>query len=172
MSRQALFAIDNDGAIHEKKKCTACSLWAGDWLHTNCMDGLGKPGATLFFVGQAPGKEDDNNGQPMTGYNGRLFRDYLNKARIRTEEVYITNALKCCLFEKEPTTTMFNACKDHLQRELEHIKPKAIVVVGAKALLWLTGFSGVSKARRRSLPCVLDPKIPVYSIPIPLHLAT
>ena len=120
MSRQPLFVIDNNDQVRTDFKCTSCVLWKGHGLQSNCMKGKGPEGAFLFFAGMAPGKDDDRIGVPMTGYNGKLFHDYLRKAKISKDKVFITNCLKCCFFEKEPTQTMFNACARPPQARTGH----------------------------------------------------
>lgn len=150
-----------DGQVVEQK-CTACSLADNPKLKTNCMAGLGKPGASLMFVGKAPGTEDDGIGQPMTGANGRLFNDLLDNAGFQRNEYYITNCVKCAPMDAPLKDKHWASCKSHLKHELKTVKPLAIVAVGAEALKWLTGQSGVKKLRRHGIPSLVDHNLLVF----------
>lgn len=165
----------SDGEIRTGMKCTSCDLCSNPKLQTNCMSGTGNPGATFMFVGFAPAEEDDRIGYPMTGRNGKLFYSLLNRAGYDTSSVYVTNTIKCSTFGADPKKRQWDACSEHLKDELRRIKPKCVVAVGAKALEFLTGQTGVRRLLRTSIPCLLDENIFVYAINQPaaiFHTAT
>src|SRR5436190_567567 len=158
-----------DGQVLDQR-CTACDLSDNVNLKSNCMSGIGPKQAQLMFVGKAPGNEDDGIGKPMTGANGRLFTELLREAGINLDTVYITNCVKCATYNKELKTKHFTACKNHLLQEIRSVQPKAIVAVGAEALEWLTGETGIKKLRRHGLPCTLDQHLLVFPIGQPAQL--
>lgn len=129
-----------------------------------------------MMVGHACAPEDDSIGKPFTGANGRLFRDLLAHAGIASlRECYFTNCCKCALYtkrdqKKELKKKHWKACQPHFIKELEHVQPKVLVALGAQAFAWLTGFSGVAKFYRKSLPCVLNEDIPVFPLRQPAQL--
>lgn len=169
MGKFDLIKVLGDGQILTDLKCTACNLCENPELKTNCMPGSGR-GGNLMFIGQAPGIEDDGIGAPFTGSYGLLFDRLLELAGIDRESVYISNCLKCTLAGRKPSDTYWKACQTHLKKELEEVKPVAIVAVGAQALKWLTGIGGVTKFKKIGLPCQLDPRIFVYPIEQPISL--
>ena len=168
MSQISLFNLV--GGQVKVQQCTACPLADNKLLRTNCMAGVGPLNPTFLFAGFAPGNEDDEIGKPMTGKNGRLFQDLLREARIPFESVYTTNCLRCAPYDTEPKIGHYNACKSHLKAEIERVKPKAIVAMGAQAMTWLTGQNGIKKLRRKGMPCLLAPELLVFPIIQPAQL--
>lgn len=168
MAQPSLFNLVGDTVLIQK--CTSCALCDNLSLKTNRMNGKGPKSADLMFVGKAPGTEDDDIGEPMTGANGRLFHQLLKEAGIEADRVYITNCLKCAPYEAELKDKYFLQCKTHLKQEIEEIKPKAIVAVGAEALSWLTGESGIKNLRKHGLPCTIDDQLLVFPIWQPAQL--
>lgn len=168
MAQSSLFNLV-DGIVLQQR-CTQCDLANNSGLVTNRMDGVGPVGADLFFAGFAPGNEDDKIGQPMTGANGRLFRELLKEAGLDPDRQFITNCLKCALYEQKAHDKHWKECKTHLKGELARIKPKAIVAVGAQALTWLTGESGIKNLRKHGLPCEVDDQLLVFPIWQPAQL--
>ena len=146
------------GKVRTDLKCSACSLHDNCNLRTNKMSGVGPKPASIMFIGVAPGVEDDGIGQPMTGANGRLFRELLRDAQIRIDDVYVTNCLLCAVYDVTPAEKHWKECQHHFRKELEEVKPKVIVAVGADALRWMTGNSGIKKLLRHVLPSIIDPK--------------
>ena len=126
------------------------------------MSGTGRAVATFIFAGHGPGIEDDAGGKPFIGGSGRLLRTLMAEASLPENTVYFTNALKCCSFGEKPKDGHWKKCKGHFARELEEVKPKAILTFGPSAFKWLTGFGGAGKFRRRGFPCILDPSVTVY----------
>jgi DNA polymerase-1 len=158
-----------NGVVRKDLKCTACSFHNNSKLQTNCMSGVGPTPAEIMFVGVNPGVEDDGIGKPMleTSPNGRLFHEILKLAGINPDETFITNFVKCSSYEANTTDKHAKACKPHLLREIERVKPKVIVAVGAQAVTWLTGQSGIKRLRRHALPCLWNPKLPIVPMQQP-----
>jgi len=170
MSQHTLF-YKQGNKIVTGLRCTQCELAANPQLKTNCMRGTGNTrNPTYMFVGLAPGNEDDGIGRPQTGANGRQLMQLLSEAGIDTRDCYFTNCLKCSLFGENSKEAHWKGCKHHFLKELGEIKPTVVVAVGAQAISWLTGHSGVTKLRRKLLPLADDFSQYVYPIRQPAAL--
>lgn len=161
----ALFAVDSSGKVRKNLPCVSCDLSKNSRLQCNKMPGEGNRSSPQFlFSGYAPGDEDDAFKRPMTGANGRLFREMVALAGIDLREQFTTNCIRCAPFDKEPQKKHWQACQKHFLRDLEEIKPQAIVALGARAFFFLTGYTHVRRFKRTAAPCLLDPDIPVYVV--------
>lgn len=165
-----LLAVLDDGSVKRDLACTNCDFAFEPQLQANFMRGTGPAGADFMFVGHAPGDEDDAIGRAFTGANGRQFRTLLKAANIREARCRFSNCLRCAPYGKEPQKRHWKACQANLREEIQRIKPKAIVSLGARAFNWLTGFTGPRKLRRHGFPCLLAPDIYVYPILQPAAL--
>lgn len=116
----------------EVRQCTKCGLCT---TRTNVVFGVGNPRAELVFVGEAPGVEEDRQGEPFVGRAGQLLTTIIVKAmKMRREDVYICNVLKCRPPEnRDPNPEEIYHCEPHLLRQLEVIKPKIICALGRVA---------------------------------------
>jgi len=111
--------------------CRECNLWKG---RTNFVFGVGNPHADLVLVGEAPGREEDLQGEPFVGRAGRLLDKILAAINLKREEVYICNILKSRPPEnRTPHQDEIDACLPYLETQLEIINPKLIVALGATA---------------------------------------
>ena len=127
-------------------KCRACPLWK---TGTQTVFGEGPTKAQVVVVGEQPGDQEDRAGRPFIGPAGRLLDEALVAAGIDRDEVYVTNAVKHFKWEprgklrihKKPSVKEINACRPWLDAELEAIKPKLIVALGATAAQGLLGSS-------------------------------
>jgi uracil-DNA glycosylase family 4 len=119
-----------DALIRQSEKCGLKKT------ATNLVFGEGNPDAHIFFVGEAPGFEEDKQGRPFVGRAGQLLTDIITKGiGIRREDVYIGNVLKCRPPEnRTPTPEEIIACGPYLTRQLQIIHPKVIVALGASAV--------------------------------------
>ncbi|MCX8063735.1 MAG: uracil-DNA glycosylase [Candidatus Hydrogenedentes bacterium] len=116
----------------EVKVCTKCGLHK---TRTQTVFGSGNPKAQLVFVGEAPGAEEDKQGLPFVGRAGQLLTDIIVKGmKMRREDVYICNVLKCRPpNNREPNPMEVYYCEPYLLRQLEIIKPKVICALGRVA---------------------------------------
>lgn len=114
------------------KACTACRLCQG---RTQTVFGVGNPYADLVFVGEAPGESEDRQGIPFVGLAGQLLTDIIVKGmKIRREDVYICNVIKCRPpGNRNPAPDEVAQCEPFLIRQLELIRPKVICALGAYA---------------------------------------
>lgn len=108
--------------------CTKCSLG-----HTrkNFVFGVGNPNADLVLVGEAPGADEDEQGEPFVGRAGQLLNKILEAIHFKREEVYICNILKCRPpNNRDPQPNEIELCEPYLWKQLEIIKPKLILCLG------------------------------------------
>jgi uracil-DNA glycosylase family protein len=124
--------------------CRACDLWEKS---TQTVFGEGSRRATVLFVGEQPGNDEDLAGKPFVGPAGRLLDEALAEAGIDRSLVYLTNVVKHFRWEprgkrrihKRPNQQEIVACRPWLQAESAWIKPKIIVLLGATAAQALLG---------------------------------
>jgi uracil-DNA glycosylase len=109
--------------------CQRCKLAPH---RTKLVFGVGNPEADLVFVGEAPGQDEDQRGEPFVGRAGQLLTEIITKGmKIRREDVYIANIIKCRPPQnRDPEPDEIAACEPFLKHQLELIKPKAIVTLG------------------------------------------
>jgi uracil-DNA glycosylase len=122
----------------EVAACTACALAPG---RTRTVFGVGDPSARWLFVGEAPGAEEDQRGEPFVGQAGRLLDNMLASIGIaRGEGVYIANIVKCRPpGNRNPEAAEAQACSAFLRRQVELIRPTLMVALGKIAATNLLG---------------------------------
>jgi DNA polymerase len=126
-------------------ECTKCDLCK---TRTNSVPGKGNFHSDVIFVGEAPGKNEDEKGEPFIGIAGKKLSIALEEAGISREEVYITNIVKCRPPKNRvPTATERETCQDYLKQEISIIKPKIICILGNTAFNSLLGGSEIIKFR-------------------------
>jgi uracil-DNA glycosylase len=126
------------------KNCQACDLWARG---TQTVFGEGHRRAELMFVGEQPGDSEDLEGRPFVGPAGKLLDRVLEEVGIDRDAVYVTNVVKHFKWEprgkrrihKKPNASEIAACRPWLDAEIELVKPRAIVCLGATAAQALLG---------------------------------
>ncbi|WP_456377168.1 uracil-DNA glycosylase [Thiolapillus sp.] len=111
--------------------CTACELHAS---RTRTVFGTGDESAQLMIVGEAPGAEEDRQGEPFVGRAGQLLNAMLHAIGLAREAVYITNILKCRPpGNRNPTAEEAAKCRPFLMQQLSLVKPKVMLAVGGVA---------------------------------------
>jgi uracil-DNA glycosylase family 4 len=126
-------------------KCTNCDLCK---TRTNSVPGKGNFHSNVIFVGEAPGKNEDKNGEPFIGVAGKRLSMALEGAGISRDEVYITNIVKCRPPKNRvPTAIERETCKEYLKQEIIIIKPKIICILGNTAFNSILGGSEITKFR-------------------------
>jgi len=118
--------------------CTRCKLAGG---RTNLVYGVGAADADLMFVGEGPGHDEDVRGEPFVGRAGQLLTEIITKGmKLRREDVYIANVVKCRPpNNRNPETDEIASCMPFLQRQIELVAPRAIVALGTFAAQTLLG---------------------------------
>jgi len=126
-------------------KCTKCELCK---TRTNAVPGKGNFQSDVIFVGEAPGRNEDKNGEPFIGVAGKKLSIALEEAGISRDEVYITNIVKCRPpNNRVPNTDERDTCKEYLKQEISIIKPKLICILGNTAFNSILGGSEITKFR-------------------------
>lgn len=126
-------------------ECIKCDLCK---TRTNSVPGKGNFKSSVIFVGEAPGRNEDKNGEPFIGAAGKKLSAALEAAGVSREEVYITNIVKCRPPKNRiPTSTERETCQDYLRQEISIIKPKIICILGNTAFNSLLGGSDITKFR-------------------------
>ena len=116
--------------------CTKCRL-AG--TRTQVVFGVGDPNADLMFIGEAPGRDEDQQGEPFVGRAGQLLTDIIKAMKLSRPQVYIANVIKCRPPEnRNPEPDELDACRPYIRRQVELIQPKVIVTLGKFGLQSLT----------------------------------
>jgi uracil-DNA glycosylase family 4 len=117
--------------------CTRCRL---SERRTNIVFGVGNPKAELVFIGEGPGHDEDVQGIPFVGRAGKLLTQMIEAMGVTRDDVYIANVVKCRPPEnRQPEKDEVATCSPFLLRQLEVIRPKAIVCLGATAVRCLLG---------------------------------
>ena len=126
-------------------ECTKCELYK---TRTNSVPGKGNFKSDVIFVGEAPGRNEDKNGEPFVGAAGKRLSAALEEAGVSREEVYITNVVKCRPPKNRvPNNTERDTCREYLKDEISIIKPKIICVLGNTAFNSVLGGSEITKYR-------------------------
>jgi uracil-DNA glycosylase len=124
--------------------CRGCRLWE---VGTQTVFGEGAVDAKAMFVGEQPGDQEDRAGKPFVGPAGRVFDEALAEAGIDRGSIYVTNAVKHFKWQargkrrihQKPNWTEMTACRPWLEAELEVVKPRVLVLLGATAAQTLLG---------------------------------
>lgn len=151
MLQQPLFHKQGNRIVTDVK-CSRCELASNPALRTNCMAGNGSATPTYLFVGISPAGEDDDAGVAHSGKASQLLKQLLTEAGISMKDCYFSNVLKCSLRGANPKKSHWAGCQAHLMEELDRLRPKVIVAMGAQTISWLTGQSGVGRLRQKMLP--------------------
>src|SRR5207244_7336697 len=112
--------------------CTRCRLHKQG--RKQIVFGAGNPHAELMFIGEAPGADEDQQGEPFVGRAGQLLNNMIKAMGIQREDVYIANIIKCRPpGNRTPEREECETCSPFLMRQIAAIKPKVIVALGAVA---------------------------------------
>jgi DNA polymerase len=110
-------------------ECTRCKL--SGLGRTQIVFGVGSPDADLMFVGEAPGADEDAQGEPFVGRAGQLLTKIIEAIGLARDEVYIANVIKCRPPQnRNPEPDEIGQCEPFLFRQLDTVKPKVIVTLG------------------------------------------
>src|ERR1035438_4669333 len=133
--------------------CVKCPHLASS--RKNVVFGVGSPDAELMFIGEAPGADEDDQGEPFVGKAGQLLTKIIQAMGLTRETVYIGNILKCrpntpgqAAGNRKPTPEEMKTCIPYLHEQIDLIRPKVIVALGATAVEGLLGKTiGITKLR-------------------------
>src|SRR3954468_4757218 len=149
----------------EAAGCQACDLWK---TGTQTVFGEGSADAEIMLVGEQPGDQEDKQGLPFVGPAGRVLDEALEAAGIDRSKVYVTNVVKHFKWtaqgkrriHKKPNAEEIGACRPWLEAEIETVKPRLLVCLGATAAQALLGRSfKVTQQRGQLVDSPLAPKV-------------
>lgn len=127
--------------------CTKCGLCK---TRTNAVPGKGPLDAKIVFVGEAPGRSEDERGEPFVGSAGRKLNEALEKSGLSRDSVYITNVVKCRPpNNRVPTDEERGSCIDYLRAEIDIINPRVVCVLGNTASNSVLGVGEITKNHGR-----------------------
>ncbi|OGU61692.1 MAG: uracil-DNA glycosylase [Ignavibacteria bacterium GWF2_33_9] len=119
------------------KDCLKCPFGA---TRNKFVFGVGNPNADIMVIGEGPGSDEDQQGEPFVGRAGQLLTKILSAINLERDDVFIANVVKCRPpGNKTPTESDFKECLPYLLKQIEIIKPKFILTLGAVPLLALLG---------------------------------
>jgi DNA polymerase len=129
------FEFMNAASISElESKINTCKKCPLGNLRTKFVFGEGNPNADIMLIGEAPGAEEDKTGKPFVGRAGQLLTKILEAIKIKREEVFIANILKCRPPDnRTPNQDEISSCIPYLKKQIELIKPKVILCLGVTA---------------------------------------
>ncbi len=155
-------------ALHQQiHTCQECALHRA---RTNAVPGEGSPNASLMFIGEGPGFNEDRQGRPFIGAAGQFLDELLLSIGLKREDVFITNMVKCRPpNNRDPFPGEISACSRYLDAQIESIRPAVIVPLGRHALARWFPRDSISKVRAR--PRVFDgiTLFPLYHPAAALH---
>ena len=133
--------------------CTKCPHLASS--RTQTVFGVGNPDADIMFIGEAPGADEDAQGEPFVGRAGQLLTRIIETMGFGRGDVYIANILKCrpdmprgSSGNRPPTPVEMQTCRPYLMEQLDIIQPKVLVALGAVAVEGLLGTRGAMRDLR------------------------
>ena len=117
------------------KKCKKCSLHK---TRFNTVFGEGFFNARIIFIGEAPGRNEDERGRPFVGRAGKIFDEMLECIGLRRNDVYISNILKCRPPKnRNPSKIEIKNCSEYIEKQIEIIKPDIIAPMGNYAITYI-----------------------------------
>lgn len=127
--------------IHNRiRKCRKCRLWK---TRKNAVPGEGNTRARILFIGQAPGRTEDETGRPFVGRAGKILTELLAKNGLERKDVFITSVVKCFPPRNRiPKKDEISACSPYLKAQISLIKPKTIFLLGNTAINAVLGNVG------------------------------
>ena len=164
IEKAAAFAALRERAL----ACVKCPHLASS--RKNVVFGVGSIDAQLMFVGEAPGADEDEQGEPFVGKAGQLLTKIIQATGLSRADVYIANILKCrpdtpgqSAGNRKPTSDEMATCIPYLHEQIDLIRPKVIVALGATAVEGLLGKTlGITKLRGTWKTYRGTPLMPTY----------
>ena len=121
-----------DEIAAEVRQCQNCALCQG---RTQAVPGVGPANAQIMLVGEAPGAQEDRQGEPFVGPAGQLLTALLAEAGLSRDDVFITNIVKCRPpGNRDPAPDEIGACRDYLDGQIAVINPRVVCTLGRPAL--------------------------------------
>ncbi len=145
--------VDLPALTTDAERCVKCPLHE---TRTKVVFGVGDPNAELMFIGEAPGADEDREGEPFVGRAGQLLTRIIESGmKLKRSEVYIANVLKCRPpGNRNPQPVEVETCSPYLIRQIELVQPKVIVALGSFASqMLLDTKTGITRLRGEFHAC-------------------
>lgn len=150
----------------DAQSCTKCSLHE---TRNSVVFGVGNTSADLMFIGEAPGADEDRQGEPFVGRAGQLLTQIIEAGmKLKRSDVYIANVLKCRPpGNRNPAPDEVETCSPYLIRQIELIQPKVIVALGSfAAQMMLDSKTGITRLRGEFHECrIAGLRVPPHKKP-------
>ena len=118
--------LDLSKSLHNCQRCKLAKMG-----RTQVVFGVGNPHASVMFVGEAPGFNEDQQGEPFVGAAGKLLNDLLQSAGLSRGDIYIANVIKCRPpNNRDPEPDEVETCKPFLMQQIQMIRPKLVCTLG------------------------------------------
>jgi DNA polymerase len=148
--------------------CRLCGLCE---TRTQTVFGTGNRRARLMVIGEAPGAEEDRQGEPFVGRAGKLLDEMLRAIGLQRSEVYIANVLKCRPpNNRDPTAEEAHHCRAYLERQIDLLNPRVILAVGRIAAQQLLNTDAPVGKLRGIVHSLRDGRLPVVVTYHPAYL--
>lgn len=140
--------VSNDSLEKIASEVIGCPLCKLSRSRRNAVPGDGQLSSKIMFIGEAPGKNEDEQGKPFVGAAGMILNQALEKAGIKRAEVFITNVVKCRPpGNRVPENDERSICRQYLDRQISLIVPKIICILGSTAYSSILGGKSITKNR-------------------------
>lgn len=121
-------ALRLDEIATQVRGCTRCELCRG---RTMAVPGNGNPNAEIMLIGEAPGWNEDQQGEPFIGAAGKFLNEMLEAIHLTRNDVFVTNVVKCRPpGNRDPLPDEIVACRDYLDAQIDAIDPEVVVTLG------------------------------------------
>ena len=129
------------------RACSDCDLAVG---RQQVVISRGSPAAALMLIGEAPGAQEDERGEPFVGRSGRLLDQLLIQAGFDlARDVFVSNVVKCRPpSNRKPTARELQSCRPWIDHQIAVVNPRVVVLVGATAVAAMLGLKGAMRDRR------------------------
>ena len=135
-----VISSDSDSWEILKKEISTCELCSLHQTRTQTVFGVGDPNADWLFIGEAPGKDEDAQGEPFVGRARRVLNEMIFSIDLSREKIFIANILKCRPpNNRDPKASEVDQCFHYLEQQVQQIDPKIIIAVGKVAAQNLLG---------------------------------
>jgi uracil-DNA glycosylase len=140
--------VSNDSLEKIASEVIGCPLCKLSRSRRNAVPGDGQLSSKIMFIGEAPGKNEDEQGKPFVGAAGMILNQALEKAGIKRAKVFITNVVKCRPpGNRVPENDERSICRQYLDRQISLIAPKIICILGSTAYSSILGGKSITKNR-------------------------
>jgi len=171
VARDAVVPVDAPDWAELEQMVSGCALCGLQESRTRTVFGVGNRNADWLVIGEAPGADEDRQGEPFVGRAGQLLTEMLFAIGLQREDVFICNILKCRPpGNRNPSTEEVDFCHAWLQRQIELIDPRLILAVGGVAANSLLGLNEKVGALRGKVHHYGEQEIPLVVTYHPAYL--